>query len=70
VPQPSQVTIKIYNALGQVVRTVVDKKYPVGKHTIEWDGRNDSRQLVASGLYLVRLQAGERVMVRKMMLVR
>ncbi|MFQ6115752.1 MAG: FlgD immunoglobulin-like domain containing protein [bacterium] len=49
--------LKIYNALGQIVRTLVDEIIPPGMYKITWDGLSNSRKLVASGMYLVQMTA-------------
>jgi hypothetical protein len=64
-PKSSQVTLKIYNILGEEVITLVSDRLPTGSYSYEWDASN-----LASGVYLYRLQAGEYVETRKMVLMR
>ncbi|MEZ4747254.1 MAG: LamG-like jellyroll fold domain-containing protein [Calditrichia bacterium] len=66
----SDVKLRIFNVLGQSVKTLVDEKLPAGSYTISWDGTNASGEAVASGIYFYRLTAGETVLIRKMLLVR
>ena len=66
----SDVELKIYNQLGQEVRTMVHERKPVGAHQIEWDGRDHAGNQVASGVYLYRLKAGSFVQSRKMVFLR
>ena len=55
---PGLVTLRVYNALGQKVATLLDNEHrAAGRHTITWDGMNDLRLPVASGSYFVRLAA-------------
>ena len=54
-----QVQIDVYNALGQKVRTLVDAKQDAGYHTIQWDGQNRQGVQVASGIYILRMQAAD-----------
>jgi hypothetical protein len=68
-------TLRVYNILGQVVRTLVDGPQESGEHRVVWDGRDDRGKEVTSGIYLCLLRAEnrrERVLtnVRKLMLVR
>ena len=70
VPQMAQVHLAIYNALGQLVRVLVDEEVVLGRHSVRWDGRDDGGQVLASGVYWTRLRAGERVMTRSMVLLR
>lgn len=53
--------------MGQQVRELVAQVQEPGRYSVEWDGRDGSGQLVANGLYLYRLQAGDRVAVQKML---
>lgn len=69
-PVASEVKLVIYNILGQRVRTLVEKNQPVGFHLVRWDGMDDLSIRVASGVYLYRLQAGDFVQTRKMLLLR
>ncbi len=72
--QQSAVSLKIYNILGQEVKTLVDEELAGGNYRVLWDGRNDSGKEVSSGVYFCRLKVkGERLKVqrtKKMMLIR
>lgn len=57
VPTASKVVIKVYNILGQEVRTLVNGQVPQGVHTIKWEGKNDLGYKVASGVYMYRIEA-------------
>ena len=69
-PTASQVELAIYNILGQKVRILVSRTLEPGAHKISWNGRNDARVAVASGVYIYRLQADRYVKSRKMLLLR
>lgn len=70
-PQPGEVTLKIYNILGQEVITLFDKEVKkAGYHTIVWDSRNQNGQKVASGIYIYHFRAGGFVKSRKMIIVK
>lgn len=69
-PKLTQVQMGIYNILGQRVRTLLDKKQEGGHYTIEWDGTNGQGMLVGSGIYFIRMIAGEFVKTRKMTLLK
>jgi hypothetical protein len=58
-PEPVEVNIAIYNVLGQRVRALVNKKQLAGSYTAEWDGTNEQGQMLSSGLYFLRMQAGK-----------
>jgi serine protease len=65
-----EVELKIFNLLGQEVRTLINKKQEAGYHSIVWDGQDDAGHPLASGIYLYKLEAGEYVSTRKMVLLK
>ncbi len=68
--RPSRVTLKVYDLLGREITVLVDKTQEAGAHTVMWSGRNSVDDPVASGLYFYRLEAGDFVATRKMVLLR
>ena len=69
-PEAGNVTLEIYNMLGQKVRTLISGSMEAGYHQIQWDGANDVGQKVASGIYLYRIQAGEFRLIKRMILMK
>ncbi len=69
-PHRSQVTIEVFNLLGQKVRSLVESEQPAGLHTLRWDGTDDGGQVVSTGVYLYRFRAGDYVETRKMLLLK
>lgn len=65
IEKPSHTRLTIYNILGQKVTTLIDRNLPAGEHSVRWDASG-----LASGLYLYRLQSGDFIEVRKMVLTR
>jgi len=65
-----RVSLVVYNALGQPVRTLVDDNQPAGYYTVVWNGTDETGRAVASGMYLVRMVSGDVVQVHRMMLVK
>ncbi|OQY25906.1 MAG: hypothetical protein B6244_14610 [Candidatus Cloacimonetes bacterium 4572_55] len=55
-PQAGQVSLKVYNTMGQLVRTLVDHEESSGFKSAQWDGRNDHGKQVAGGIYFYRLK--------------
>jgi len=53
----SQVILRIYNALGQLVRTLEDGHRIAGEHKLGWDARDDRGQVLPSGMYAYTLEA-------------
>jgi parallel beta-helix repeat protein len=70
VNSPSPVTLKIYNILGQRVRTLVDEKKLPGEYRVNWDGKDEKGNEVGSGIYLYKLKAGDYQQVKKMVLIK
>ncbi|MGM0588895.1 MAG: T9SS type A sorting domain-containing protein [Bacteroidota bacterium] len=64
-PQSAEVTITVYNALGQTVATLVDGQKSAGYHSVSFDA-----QSMNSGVYIYRIEAGNFSQTRKMMLVK
>lgn len=69
-PRKGTVVIEVFNIRGQTVRTLVDRDMPAGSHTVVWDGKNQAKQSVATGVYFYRMRIGERVLTKKMLLLK
>ncbi len=65
-----RVTLAIYDVSGNLVRTLVDREMGPGSYNEKWDGRDSGGTLVASGVYLYRLTAGSRTLMRKAVLLK
>ena len=70
VPSRTQVTIEVFNVLGQKVRTLVNETKSAGSYRTEWDGIDDAGKPVSTGVYLYRFSAGDVVQTKKMMLLK
>ena len=70
IPKISRVTIKIYNILGQEVRTLVDKEQNMGEYKVIWDGKNNSGNPVSSGIYIYQLRTKDFINSKRMILLR
>jgi len=66
----SHTTLKIYNILGQLVRTLVDEEKAPGNYKVIWDGKDNSGKEVTSGIYFYRLECSGSTETRKMILLR
>ncbi len=70
-PSSSTVTIRIFDAAGKLVRTLIDgRRYPAGSREEEWDGRNGAGNPVPSGIYFCMLEASGKTDSRKMVVLR
>jgi hypothetical protein len=70
VPNASDVTIKVYDMLGQEVRSLFAGQVQAGKYTVEWDGMNNAGLKMSSGSYIYRMTAGDFVEVKEMVLLK
>jgi len=66
IPESGNISLKISNIHGQLIKTLVSGPVVSGSHEVVWDGRNEQGSLVASGAYLYRIQAGKFIQSRKM----
>jgi hypothetical protein len=69
-PKAGHVVLAIFNSLGQEVRRLVDREQPVGYHLVTWNGRDQNGKPVPSGVYHYRLQIGDFVSTKKMIMAK
>lgn len=63
--------IRVYTPAGALVTTLIDEFHPsAGSYRLQWDGRNDGGEPVASGVYLYRLETPQGRITRKMVLIK
>jgi hypothetical protein len=65
IPRSAEVSLKIFNLLGEEVATLISGHRDAGTHSVQWDAAG-----LPSGVYFYRLQAGEFVETRKLVLLR
>jgi hypothetical protein len=70
VPRETDVELAIYDVIGRRVATLVDGTLEGGVHRAVWNGRSDTGEQVASGVYFYRLMAGDEMVSRKMVLLK
>jgi hypothetical protein len=68
--EPCRVRLDVFDARGQLVRSLIDEVRPAGRHGETWNGTDTAGRRVASGLYFYRLRAGDVEFVRKMTVVK
>lgn len=64
------VSLRVYNVLGQEVRSLFEGYLPSGNYSLVWDGTDSEGNPAATGVYLYRLVAGDFAEVRKMLLLK
>ena len=70
IPKRSEVSLCVYNLLGQKVRTLVNEMKDVGEYSIPWMGNDDSGKQVVSGVYFIRMIVGSISKTQKIVLVK
>jgi hypothetical protein len=71
VAEGGSVSLRIYNVVGQVVRTLVAEQQSAGRYTIRWNGTDDRGVSVSSGIYFYQITAGREFQdVKKLMLLK
>jgi len=63
-------SLRVFDAAGRLVATLVDQNLPAGRHEYVWGGRNSRNQAAASGVYFYQLRTGGSVMTRNMVLLK
>ena len=66
----SNVTLKIYNLQGQLVKILINEYKPAGYYEVSWNGTNDDGKKVSRGVYLYRITAGNFSDTKKLILLR
>jgi len=69
-PKSSKVLLIIYNTLGQQVKIIVDENQSAGRKEVVWDGLDAFGKPVSSGVYICKIQAGDYIKTRKMILLK
>ncbi len=69
-PSRSHVKITVHNVLGQEVTTLINTERPAGHHIVQWNGTDNHGEIVSTGIYLYRIEAGVYTETRKMMFVK
>ena len=75
IPETAKVTIKIFNLLGQEIRTLLDEEKEAGQFSVYWDGKDNFGKQVTSGIYIYQIRAysvtqRNFIHTRKMLLLR
>jgi hypothetical protein len=70
IEKQANVRLRIYNILGQLVNTLVDENKNAGAHNVVWNGKNNFGVQVSSGIYFYRIEAGNFIQSKKMVLLK
>ena len=69
-PAAGPVQLAVYDVHGQRVRMLADGHYGAGLQRVRWDGRDEDGRPAASGVYLYRIRADDRIQTRKLLLLK
>jgi hypothetical protein len=70
IPAREEVSLKVFNAAGAVVRDLLQEKRSAGQHSVVWAGRDDRGRELPSGVYFYQLQTGNFVDTKKAVILR
>lgn len=69
-PEKTELTLQVFNMLGQNIKTIASGTYSAGTHVFEWDSKDNSGNQAATGIYFYRIDALEFSDTKKMVLLR
>ena len=70
IPNTEKVEIKIFNAIGLEIKSLVYEKQTAGYYSVRWNGSDEIGNKVVSGIYLYQIKAGDFVSTKKMVLMK
>lgn len=70
IPEAGNVSVKIYNSVGEIVKILDSGLKDAGYYNVVWDGKNDLNESVASGVYICQVIFNQNVLTKKIMLVK
>ena len=66
----SFVNIEVFNLKGQKVKTLINEKLEAGNHQVVWGGKDDNNKSVSSGIYFYKMNSGDYISIKKMILMK
>ncbi len=69
-PQAAGASLRVFDVQGRLVRTLVNGPVEAGSHVVDWNGLNENGREVSTGVYFYRLEAEEKQLTKKMILLR
>ncbi len=68
--QESKAKLQVFDISGRLVKTLAEGSFEQGVHTVLWNGRDERGHTLSSGVYFYRLKAGERILNRRLVILR
>ncbi len=69
-PNEQEIELTVYNLKGQKVKQLVSGQFASGEHSIIWSGKDNNGKQVSSGLYFYKLKTSDKVISKKMLLLK
>jgi len=69
-PAETHATMKVFDASGRLVKTILDQNMGAGRLTVRWDGTNENGIKVSSGVYILRLQTNTGTVDKRIVVLR
>ncbi|MBI4726383.1 T9SS type A sorting domain-containing protein [candidate division TA06 bacterium] len=69
-PQAGQVSLKIYNINGQLVRTLFKGNKESGQYSVIWNGTDNKNRKISNGIYIVKLKANQQTITNRIILIK
>ena len=69
-PKSSEVSLTIYNSLGQEIKTIVNKEQNAGEYSVVWNSKDNNGKGVSSGVYFYRMRSDGFTSVKRMLLIK
>ncbi len=70
VERDCNLSLRIYDASGKLVRTLINEKKEAGYHSVEWNGLNDSGRAMSSGVYFYKIETDQFSEAKRMILLK
>lgn len=70
IPTRSNVSLEIFNILGQSIKVLVNSSLGAGEYSVNWDGTNEANSTIPSGIYFYRLKTDSFVETKRMILLK
>lgn len=70
VSEPGHIDLSVYSLTGQKIKCLINRSADPGEYAVTWDGRDESGNLVSSGVYLYRLESATNSFTRRMILLK
>jgi hypothetical protein len=70
IPRPMNVSLRVYSVEGRLIQTLAEGVFEAGYHSAAWFGEDRSGVEVSSGIYFYRLETPEKVLTRKMLMLK